>query len=418
MPTATTGRLTPVAVVVGAFLVCWLGVSGPAAGQDGAGLWVRASSLASSAAIRRLVEDASGAGFTTLLVQVPDLPPDRDRIPSPRRRRDRRGRAADAPAADRWHLLLAEARRRGLRVHAWFDVTRATALDTAPPDRFHVTRQHPEWLMVPRALAPRLARLDASDPAHLAALEEWSAESSEGVSGLHLSPILPAVAAHQGARLTRLLARYRFDGVHLDSAQFPSSDFDYGRAAVSAFRADITAGLTEARRRELDARAAVDPLTYPDAFPSQWSRFRRSTMTALVARLGNIVRRSLPGARVSVSVLADHDEALGRRLQDWRTWAENGFIDVLCLRPGLETSEDFERQLRAARQFSSGADVWVGIAAGQLTPADTFDRIRAAQRLGVDGIMISAHDTVMDRARMPPDHLQHIGLALTADATP
>lgn len=418
MPSAIPGRFTPVAVFVGVFLVCWLGVSRPATAQDDAGLWVRPASLTSSTAIRQLVEDASRVGFTTLLVHVPDLPAERDRIPSPRRRRDRRGRAEAAPPEDRWQLLLAEARRRGLRVHAWFEVTRATADGAPSPGRDHVARQHPEWLMVPRALAPRLARLETSDPAHLAAIEQWAANSPEGLNGLHLSPVLPAVVAHQGARLGRLLARYPFDGVHLDSAHFPSSDFDYGRAAVSAFRAEITAGLSEARRRDLDARAAVDPLTYPDAFPSQWSRFRRSTMTAMVARLGNIVRRSRPDARLSVSIIADPDEALGRRLQDWRAWAENSFVDILCLRPGLETSEDFARQLRAARQFSSGADVWVGIAAGRLSPTETFDRIRAAQRLGADGIMVSAHDTIMDRTRMPPDHLRHIGLALTGDARP
>jgi len=209
--------------------------------------------------------------------------------------------------------------------------------------------------MVPRALAGRLARLDVKDPAYLAALDRWTQPSPDGVDGLYLSPILPEVAEHIGERLTQLLSRYRFDGVHLDSTQFPSSDFDYGRTAVAAFRAEIADGLTVAARRELDAQAAVDPLTYPDAFPRQWTRFRRSKMTALVARLATIVRRSRTGARLSVSVVADQDEALGRRLQDWRTWADNGFVDILCLQPGSETAEEFEFQVRAARQPSTAS---------------------------------------------------------------
>ncbi|MDA1092725.1 MAG: family 10 glycosylhydrolase [Acidobacteria bacterium] len=401
-----------VAVSVGVFLATCLGVCRPAAAQDIAGLWVREASLVSSAAIRQLVEDASIAGFTTLLVQVLDLALEHDRPP-----RSRRAPRVAEPA-DRWHVLLSEARRRRLEVHAWVDVTRVRVSNASAPDRIPVTRQHPEWLMVPRALATRLARLDLRDPARLAALVGWTSESPERTESLHVSPILPAVADHLDAQLTRLLSRYAFDGIHLDGVQFPSSDFDYGPAAVAAFRVDIAASLTDARRRDLDTRAAIDPLTYPDAFPSEWSRFRRSTMTALVARLGNTVRQARRSVRVSVSVVADHDEALGQRLQDWRTWVENGFVDVLCLRPGIETTEDFERQVRAARQFSSGADLWVGIAAGQLPAADSVDRIRAARRLGVAGVVISAHDTVTDRARMPPDHLQHLGRALSAPPTP
>ena len=361
----------------GACISFWLGLCGAAAGQDTAGLWVTQPSLTSRTAIERLVDDASRAGFTILLVEVAALPREpapaarsrtrRDRGPSAgvddgRRRRDRRG-------DDRLQLLLTAARRRGLRVHAWIQVTRATRAGPLPTSREHIVHRHPEWIMVPRALAGRLARLDVKDPAYLAALDRWTQPSPDGVDGLYLSPILPEVAEHIGERLTQLLSRYRFDGVHLDSTQFPSSDFDYGRTAVAAFRAEIADGLTVAARRELDAQAAVDPLTYPDAFPRQWTRFRRSKMTALVARLATIVRRSRTGARLSVSVVADQDEALGRRLQDWRTWADNGFVDILCLQPGSETAEEFEFQVRAARQFSSRAELWVGLGAEWLCPS-------------------------------------------------
>ena len=421
MPFApTTRRSTSVAVVFGACISFWLGLCGAAAGQDTAGLWVTQPSLTSRTAIERLVDDASRAGFTILLVEVAALPREpapaarsrtrRDRGPSAgvddgRRRRDRRG-------DDRLQLLLTAARRRGLRVHAWIQVTRATRAGPLPTSREHIVHRHPEWIMVPRALAGPLARLDVKDPAYLAALDRWTQPSPDGVDGLYLSPILPEVAEHIGERLTQLLSRYRFDGVHLDSTQFPSSDFDYGRTAVAAFRAEIADGLTVAARRELDAQAAVDTLTYPDAFPRQWTRFRRSKMTALVARLATIVRRSRTGARLSVSVVADQDEALGRRLQDWRTWADNGFVDILCLQPGSETAEEFEFQVRAARQFSSRAELWVGLGAEWLSPFDTFDRIRASQRIGVDGIVVWRYDSVTDRTSQPPDHLRHIGLAI------
>ncbi|MEO2195938.1 MAG: family 10 glycosylhydrolase [bacterium] len=423
MPFApSTGRSTSVAVVFGAFLSFWLGLCAPAAGQDTAGLWVTQQSLTSRTAIERLVDDASRAGFTILLVEVSDLPLEPAAAARARGRRDRgpsagvddRRRRRDGRGDNRLQLLLTAARRRGLRVHAWIQVMRATRAGPLPTSRGHVVNRHPGWIMVPRDLAGRLARLDVQDPAYLAAIHRWTQPSPDGVDGLYLSPILPEVAEHIGERLAQLLARYRFDGVHLDSTQFPSSDFDYGRAAVAAFRAEIADGLTVAARRELDAQSAVDPLTYPDAFPRQWTRFRRSKMTALVARLGTIARRSRTGTRLSVSVVADQDEALGRRLQDWRTWADNGFVDILCLQPGSETAEEFELQVRAARQFTSRVELWVGLGAEWLSPFDTFDRIRASQRIDVDGIVVWRYDSVTDRTRQPPDHLRHIGLAIAA----
>jgi hypothetical protein len=91
---------------------------------------------------------------------------------------------------------------------------------------------------------------------------------------------------------------------------------------------------------------------------------------------------------------------------------------IVCLRPARETEEDFRLQIYEAPQFTRGADLWVGVDTHRLLFADTFDRIRAARRLGVDGIMIWNYDTATDRARMPPDHRQRIGLAIAAGSTP
>ena len=68
------------------------------------------------------------------------------------------------------------------------------------------------------------------------------------------------------------MTQYPLDGVHLDSAQLPSSDFDYARDAVALFRDEIAPSLSPEERRLLDGRAAIDPVTYPDAFPAQSRR--------------------------------------------------------------------------------------------------------------------------------------------------
>jgi len=381
-----------------------------AAGDGDTGLWVRQATLVSPDAIDRLVEEASDAGFTTLLVEAP-LAPSASTTPA-RRRRGRRPRVFDGI-----QTLLTAAHRRGLRVHAWVQATLVARTGDLATSSSPIVRQHPEWLMVPRSLAVELARLDVHNPAYVEMLDKWVRQHPGEVEGLYQSPLIPSAASDAAARLAALLTRYRFDGVHLDSAQFPSSDFDYGRDAVGLFRDEIAPSLASQERRLLDGRAAIDPLTYPDAFPTEWSRFRRSRVTALVARLGSVVRRHRPGARVGVSVVADPDEAHGRRLQDWRTWAELGFIDIACLQPGFESGDDFERQLRSARQRAGGADLWAAIGARWLSPFETFDRIRTAHRLGTDGIMVWSYESVTDPTQQPPGHLQQIGLALATVPT-
>ena len=91
---------------------------------------------------------------------------------------------------------------------------------------------------------------------------------------------------------------------------------------------------------------------------------------------------------------------------------------IVGLRPARETEEDCRLQIHEAQQFTRGADLWAGVDTHRLLSADTFDRIRAARRLGVDGIMIWNYDTATERARMPPEHRQRIGLAIAACSTP
>ena len=403
-------RPTRLALLAALLTLCLAPRPVHAGGADVTGLWVHQTALVSTDTIDRLVREASDAGFTTLLVEIAGNP-------GLSARPDRRGRSRRSRTFDGVRTLLTAAHRHGLEVHAWVQTTLVATTGMLPTSRSHVVYRHPEWLMVPRALAGELARLDVHSPAYLGALERFARQHPDEMDGLYVSPIIPEAAADAADRLAALLTRYPFDGVHLDSAQFPSSDFDYALGAVALFRDEVAPSLASEERRLLDGRATIDPLTYPDAFPIQWSRFRRSRVTALVARLGSVVRRQRPGAPVGVSVVADPDEALGRRLQDWRAWAEVGFIDIACLQPGVETADDFEGQLRSARQLAGAAQLWAGIGARWLSPLETFDRIRTAHRVDVDGIMVWSYDSVIDPTQHPPGHLQQIGLALATVPT-
>jgi uncharacterized lipoprotein YddW (UPF0748 family) len=105
-------------------------------------LWVVGSTLSSPASIAMMVGAAKHGGSNTLIVPVAGAP------------------AASTPVGlgsessfDPINEVIERAHQAGLRVHAWIDVTRVASAVDLPLSRDHDVSRHPEWLMVPRALA-------------------------------------------------------------------------------------------------------------------------------------------------------------------------------------------------------------------------------------------------------------------------
>jgi uncharacterized lipoprotein YddW (UPF0748 family) len=350
-------------------------------------LWVRRTSLESSDAIRKMVASASTAGFNTLFVQA----------------------GADVNARPRLEFdaigeTITQAHAAGLRVHAWVDVARVAAPDELPAARDHVIYQHPEWLMVPRAIAAELLAVDSHNPDYLGRLARWTRTNSARVDGLYISPVQPDAAAHATEVVGELVRRYAIDGVYLDHAQYPGDDFDYSRRSVDAFRDFIRTQLLVAERRRLDAIEAIDPFAYPNEFPEQWRLFRQSQLTALIARLRSTVKAARPSALVSAAVTWDAAIAEREKLQDWRTWLDNGFLDALCPIVAAADATQFAAQLAQVHAIAGIRPVWAGIGANRLSQRETLDDIVAARRVGAHGVILFSYDSLIS----PPKGTEYL----------
>src|SRR5829696_668396 len=213
-------------------------------------LWVTRSSLTTPASITTLVTTARQQGFNTLLVQV-------------RGRGDayfastlepRPGDLARQPASfDPLAAVLAEAKAAGIRVHAWVSLNLVSSAVELPAAPDHLVYRHPEWLMVPRPIAQELARLDAANPGYVGKIARWTRGESETVEGLYASPVQPDAAAYAARVVTDLARRYDLDGVHLDYVRYPNQQFDYSRASVAEFRAEMRPKIGADVRRVVDA---------------------------------------------------------------------------------------------------------------------------------------------------------------------
>ncbi|MGH9310038.1 MAG: glycoside hydrolase family 10 protein, partial [Vicinamibacterales bacterium] len=356
-------------------------------------LWVLRSSLASPESITTLVRSAQRHGFNALFVQV------RGRGDAyytgtlePRAAELARQPATFDPLAE----VLQAAHASGLRVHAWINVNLVSSAAELPRAREHLVYRHPDWLMVPRELAPQLARMDPASPGYVGRLARWSRSQANEIEGLYASPIPPPAVAHLASVVRAIARNYAVDGIHFDYARYPNDRFDYSRGAIREFRAAVDPGLPLARRRQLAAQQKDDVLAYPDALPDEWRQFRLARMTTLMARLHDAVRAERPGAAVSVAAKADAHDAVEQRLQDWPRWLERGLIDAIAPMAYTTEAARFAEQIAAARAAAGERQVWAGIGAYRLSPAETIDNITTARRLGAGGVILFSYDSLVD----------------------
>jgi uncharacterized lipoprotein YddW (UPF0748 family) len=295
-----------------------------------------------------------------------------------------------------------------MRVHAWVDVARVAAPGELPFSRMHVIYQHPEWLMVPRAIATELLAIDARNPDYVGRLARWTRSNTDRTDGLYISPVQAEAAAYVAEIVRDLARRYAVDGVYFDHVQYPAIDFDYSAKSLAAFRDFMRGQLSLTERQRIDAVEAIDPFAYPNELPDQWRLFRQSQLTALVARLRSIVRSARSDAIVSAAVTPDAALAAGSKLQDWRTWLENGFLDALCPTASGVNGTQVAAELAQVQALAGGRPVWAGIGANRLSQRETLDDIRVARRAGAQGIILFSYDSLIS----PPkgiDYLSAIG---------
>ena len=190
-----------------------------------------------------------------------------------------------------------------------------------------------------------------------------------------------------------LAERYELDGIHFDYIRFPSAEFDYSRGALDRFRAWVTPRLPPASVPDMDSAYRRDPLAFTDALPGPWDEFRRDQITGLVERVYHGVKARRPDLTVSAAVFANVDDAYRSRFQDWRTWLERGFLDVVV--PMAYTPEDdrFREQVREAAVSAGRRDrVWAGIGAYLNTYDGTLSKIDIARGEHAGGVILFSYD--------------------------
>ena len=363
------------------------------------GLWVQRTALTSPESIAAMVQAAAAGGFNTLLVQV-------------RGRGEAFYRSAIEPRSadldrqpidfDPLATVIKLARPAGLAVHAWVNVNLVASGTTLPRSRGHVVAQHPDWLMVPKALSATLRKAGAWSPAYLGTLARWTRSQTDQVEGLYLSPVTASARAYSTSVVAELASKYELDGVHLDYIRYPSAEFDFSEGALTAFRDAVSGAETRAERERLDRAAVANAAAWAEARPAAWSAFHRGRLTSLTAAIQTAVRASRPGLVLSAAVVGAAAEARESRYQDWLSWAKAGHIDVACPMLYSQNADQFATITADIRSALGTTPFWAGIGAWRLPLDGTIERVRLARRANADGVLLFSYGQLADAAAASP----------------
>jgi len=324
-------------------------------------LWVERWDITSPEACRTIVKAAKQFNFNCLVVQVRGRGDAFYNSHYEPRAQD----LADAPVDfDPLGVIVAEAHRAGLQVHAWLNANYTWGSNTPPRSPDHIVNAHPWWLMRNKN-------------------NEVVMAASRSYDGCFSCPSHRAFCNHLRDVFVDLVTNYDVDGVSFDFIRYPDSGFCYCDWCLARFAAEMNVKLAPEQKSAL----ATDPdrLAYVLAYPQEWNDFRRQRITDLVYAIYDAVKAVRPNVIVSASVFARSSSAYTDRFQDWKRWLADGKLDLLFPMTYVQTTKTFTTYVKDAIDSSAGVPVCPNIGSWLVPPESTVEKIEKARELGAIG---------------------------------
>lgn len=372
-------------------VVCLAGMLAlPAAAEDKVtakpqfrALWIPRWELVDPAWTGKMVDDAARAGFTDLFVQVDgrgeayyrsDILPQAEGL---------------APGYDPLSLVIEEATRRGLAVHAWVNAFTIGLPGRKPASPFHPLNRHPEWVTYDSKGASLLA---------------WPPEKAKNLVGYYLDPGLPEVQAFVVSIVGELVQRYPLAGVHLDYIRYPGKDYGFHPLSRAIFRASTGLDPLETVPAAPSAAPGADKVVSDRLRVAsiRWDQWRRDQISALVRRVSLAVRGARPETRVSAAVFPDLGEAVEDKMQDWPAWLASGDLDFVMMMAYTKDTGLVLRQLERARTAVPGATVYAGLGAYKFgTSHEEFLRqVQEVLLANPAGVALYSYQSMLDMPKV------------------
>ena len=265
---------------------------------------------------------------------------------------------------DPLQYLIEQAHANGIEVHAFVIIgaiyNAHPTITGLPADPKHVFNQH-FWDKTANTLYP------VTDP------RQWSTRSlPHNLTGTtfngqrytagewYIDLGHPDASAYTVDVLTHLVTRYDLDGLHLDRIRYPEAPIDqpspslltwgintgYNETSVNRFKARHGSAATYYTAADVGTNVGGAVIVsgdvgYPRTSDAKWNDWRREQVSNFVRRLYLNVTAVKPRIKVSAALICfwtgptaslgwERTEAHYRVFQDWRSWAQEGTLDILA----------------------------------------------------------------------------------------
>lgn len=257
------------------------------------------------------------------------------------------------PGFDPLAYAIEEAHKRGLELHAWFNVFASGSTAPGAP-----AQQHPEWI----------CRDQSGNPM---------------TSNIALSPGLPAVREYLAKVAMEVVRNYDIDGFHYDYIRWneysstisrpePKTEEEKQLALLDGMLTDEEALSIEENQAgrylydELHPYSAGVPSGY-----STWEEFWRGSVTTFVQMMNDSIKAVKPWVRISAAAIGKYNwsgwQGYSIVYQDAALWYNMGYIDQLTpMHYHWTTASGFTGMLNGQCPQCWGQFIQTGTAAGRL----------------------------------------------------
>jgi uncharacterized lipoprotein YddW (UPF0748 family) len=229
-----------------------------------------------------------------------------------------------------WDVLRAyldEAAKLNIKIHAWIHVFHQWNTNLGGLENSPIFSKHKDWAILDSSVSP-FVKAEAEG-------------ANRDIYKVFLSPSNKQARKYLRDVVQEIVTNYPdLGGIQWDYIRYPlqteSAAFDYNPQTLTQFKKE-----TGIDARQISAKN--DPKEW-----RAWQDWKTRQVTEVVRELGAIVRQKQPKWEISAAVFPDIEENLRVKQQDWKSWAEKGYVDSLL--PMLY-STDYAKVERWAKDF-------------------------------------------------------------------
>lgn len=271
---------------------------------------------------------------------------------------------------DRWLKdFLNEAHKRNIKVSAWINLFYSWGYAPRPNNRIHPINANPNWYVRDRSLK---------------SITEYSIDELKAidVEGYFLSPANPDVRNYLIRIIEEILTEYKFDGIHIDYVRYPNRDFVYDISLRKGFYGRY---LFDPVYLNVDSMVQRFGIQKIDEIRRDWKRYICDNLGAFIYEIKRKVKGINPNLLFSAAVKPDFRSAQDEYYQDWLTWLNNGFVDLVCLMAYDNKIEDL--LIHTSKNVKNPYRVAIGLGIHRLPPERIYKQLLLIESMPFAGFV-------------------------------